>query len=63
VTEFDYRATKDGRLHLSWQGRTVKVVRGAAAVKLAAALAEADADGRQLLLAKATRNFRRGNER
>jgi len=40
----------------------VKVVAGVEAAKLSASLAASDARGRQLLLAKASGNFKRGNE-
>lgn len=60
---FDHRVTKDGRVLVSRGGRQVSVVAGTAADRLVAALAGADDAGIQLLLAKATGNYRHGNER
>lgn len=60
---FDWRATKDGQLLVSRGGRVVTVLRGRAAAALAAKLDHADPDAAQQLLARATGNYRRGNER
>jgi hypothetical protein len=59
---FSYRLTKGGGVRVSRGGRTVAVVSGERARKLAARLRSADADGIQQLLARATGNYRRGNE-
>jgi hypothetical protein len=63
--QFTHRVTKDGRVLVAFHGRHVVTVAGAAATRLAALLrdADADADAVQLLLARATGNFKRGNER
>jgi hypothetical protein len=47
---FSYRETKDGRVRVALHGRHVITLAG-------------DDAQRQLLLAKATGNFKRGNER
>lgn len=60
---FVHRVTKDGTVLISWQGRTVTTVSGAAAAKLVSRLDAADRREVQHLLARATGNFRRGNER
>ncbi|MGZ8629123.1 MAG: hypothetical protein ACXWYN_10430 [Actinomycetota bacterium] len=61
---FEHRATKDGTVHISRGGRVVTSVAGAAAARLLAAIAAADGeDAVQRLLARATGNYRRGNER
>jgi len=60
---FDYRATKDGQVFITWQGKTVTVLRGASAAKFLAAADGADDDALQLLMARATGNFKRGNEK
>ncbi|GAB3766850.1 hypothetical protein [Microlunatus parietis] len=59
---FDYRITKDGRVLISRGGRQVSVVAGNAAAALIGKLG-LDADQDQQLLARATGNYRRGNER
>ncbi|WP_460406496.1 hypothetical protein [Actinophytocola sediminis] len=60
---FDWRTTKDGQVLISRGGRTVTTVRGRAAAALLARLDRADDDSAQQLLARATGNYKRGNER
>ncbi len=60
---FAYRVTRDGRVLISWRGRLVTTVAGAAAARLRVRLADAGPQDVQLALAKATGNFKRGNER
>ncbi len=60
---FSYKTIKGGRLLVEWQGNTVRVLKGPRAWKLARELEMADPEGVQLTLAKATGNFKRGNER
>ncbi|WP_127793065.1 hypothetical protein [Agromyces sp. LHK192] len=60
---FDYRVTGAGAVIVSRGGRPVMTVGGRDAARLVAALQQAD-DGRtQHLLARASGNYRRGNER
>jgi hypothetical protein len=60
---FAFRTTKEGTVRISWQGRDVRVVAGEPGWRLARALADAAPRERQHLLARATGNFRHGNER
>ncbi len=60
---FGYAVTKDGRVRISYGPRVVTTVAGAAASKLIASLRAADEQAVQQLLARATGNFKRGNER
>ena len=62
---FAFRITKDGRVLVSYQGRQVAVMAGARAARLTAALRDAAGDPMsvQLLLARATGQFKHGNER
>lgn len=60
---FDWRVTKDERVIIGRSGRTVTVAAGAKGRTLAAALAVADDQKAQHLLARATGNYKRGNER
>lgn len=60
---FTYRLVQDGRVLVSWRGRLVTTVAGTAADRLRERLSGASATDVQLLLAKATGNFKRGNER
>ena len=59
---FDYRITQDGRVLVSRGGRRVVTVGGRDADRLIALLGEDDSLD-QALLARATGNYRRGNER
>lgn len=60
---FDYQVTRSGQVRVSRGGREVVVVGGRDAAKLAARLETADEAQTQHLLARATGNYRRGNER
>lgn len=60
---FSYRASKDGKVFISWRGKTVTTLSGPAAQRFLARAAAADEAGLQLLMAKATGNFKHGNER
>lgn len=60
---FSYQVTKDGGVWIAHEGRVVTVLKGKPAAKLVAALQAADGSRVQLILAKATGNFKRGNER
>ncbi|HEU5471824.1 MAG TPA: hypothetical protein VFV67_14330 [Actinophytocola sp.] len=60
---FDWRVTKDGQVLVSRRGRVVTTLRGAAAARLIGLLDSADDAAAQQLLARATGNYKRGNER
>jgi len=64
--QFTYRITKNGKLFVYWHGANGKreiVLKGARAEKLIRELPGMDGDEQQLALARATGNFKRGNER
>jgi hypothetical protein len=64
VTEpFRWQATKDGRVRISRQGRVVTTLAGTAAARFVRQAQGADEAAMQALLARATGNFKRGNER
>lgn len=60
---FDYRETKAGELMISRGGRVVVTLGGKRAETLLKSIGKTDDAGAQLLLAKATGNYKRGNER
>jgi hypothetical protein len=60
---FTCRIYKDGRVCLSWRGKQVKILKGAAAADFIEKVAGLDQRSAQLLMAKVTGNFKRGNER
>jgi hypothetical protein len=61
--DFAYRISKDGKVFITWCGRTVMTLKGEEASKLLRRLQASDEAGVQLALAKITGNFKRGNER
>ncbi|MEK6189422.1 MAG: hypothetical protein N2A99_00315 [Carnobacterium alterfunditum] len=62
---FTYLLTKNGSLLISYQGKQVVMLKGKDAEQLSAKLTAATGDAKivQILLAKATGNFKRGNEK
>ncbi|WP_430791434.1 hypothetical protein VBD025_14435 [Virgibacillus flavescens] len=62
---FAYQTTKKGSVLISYEGKQIKIVNGKEAEKLIARLEKAGDQARevQLLLAKVTGNFKRGNEK
>ena len=60
---FAWRVSKDGQVRVTRGGRVVIVLRGATAARLIGKLADAEEDEAQHLLARATGNYKRGNER
>lgn len=60
---FSYRETKDGRVMLYWYDKHVKTLAGKEAQKFLAKIYGLEGKELQLVLAKATGNFKRGNER
>ena len=61
--EFSWEQTKDGRVRISLRGRVVTTLAGADARRFAARAEGADEDAQQHLMARATGNIKRGNER
>ncbi|MBH0117591.1 hypothetical protein I6E52_12145 [Salinibacterium sp. NG253] len=59
---FGFEITKSGEVRIFRAGREVVVVRGVAAANLSARLGTSAASDQQVL-ARATGNYRRGNER
>ena len=60
---FEYRALKDGKVFIYWRGRHVTTLAGSAARKFLSRIDGLDGKAAQLIMAKATGNFKRGNER
>ena len=59
---FDYKATGDGKVFISWRHRHVVTLTGHKASTFLYRISGADEAQAQLLMARATGNFRRGNE-
>jgi hypothetical protein len=60
---FSYRALKNGTVLLEFHGRTVKTISGDEAEKFLQRITDLEGLEEQLVLAKLTGNFKRGNER
>ncbi len=60
---FTYSITKDSRVLISWEGRQVVILKGRKAEKFITVAGKSDEKGQQLLMARFTGNFKRGNER
>ncbi len=61
-SKFAFSSTKAGAVRITWRGRVVVTLRGDGASKLMADV-DREPEQAQLLLARATGNFKRGNER
>jgi hypothetical protein len=62
-TVFEYDGLKDGRVLIYWQGKHVTTLKGDKARKFLAQVDGPDDRAAQLVMAKVTGNFKRGNER
>ncbi|KQL46022.1 hypothetical protein AN963_13525 [Brevibacillus choshinensis] len=62
---FSYRVTKNNTVFLDYQGQQVKILNGKEAERFLEKIKSAEGDEKevQLILAKVTGNFKRGNER
>ncbi len=60
---FAFQPTKGGRVRISFHGRVVVTLAGVDAERFLSRASDADEQRLQLLMAKATGNFKRGNER
>ncbi|ART75404.1 hypothetical protein B4U37_04810 [Sutcliffiella horikoshii] len=61
---FSYRISKDNTIFLDYENRQVKILKGKEANKFLERMEAADDDkAKQLIMAKITRNFKRGNEK
>ncbi len=60
---FSFRAHKDGTVRIAYRGKVATILAGKEVTRFLARIDGADADQTQLAMAKATGNFKRGNER
>ncbi len=60
---FSYRVSKDGKVFICWHGKQVTILKNSAAQKFISKITDLDGQQAQLAMAKATGNFKRGNER
>jgi len=60
---FTYRITKDKKVFISYEGKQVTTLNGKKAEDFVKKIQDADGKEAQLILAKVTGNFKRGNEK
>jgi hypothetical protein len=60
---FTYQEGKDNKVFIFWRGKQVKILKGKEAQKFMAKITGLEHIEAQLVMAKATGNFKRGNER
>jgi hypothetical protein len=59
---FTYRKNKDGRVFISWRGKQVMILKGKETQKFIARIKNLNDHEAQLIMARATGNFKHGNE-
>ena len=60
---FSYRITKDKKVFISYEGKQVTTLSGKKAGDFIAKIQNAEGKEAQLIMAKVTGNFKRGNEK
>lgn len=60
---FTFRVTKDEKVFIYWSGRQVSILKGKKAKKFLSKIRNVDEKQKELIMAKETGNFKRGNER
>jgi len=60
---FEYQVFKDNKVQIYWNSKPVMMLKGSAALDLLKKLERAEGKTVQLVLAKITGNFKRGNEK
>ncbi len=60
---FTYQISKEKKVFIAWNGRQVKVLKGKEAQKFISMIVGLNDEEGQLVMAKATGNFKHGNER
>ncbi len=60
---FTYRVSKDDKVFICWHGKQVTILRGKEAQRFISKTNSLDGKELQLVMAKVTGNFKRGNER
>ena len=60
---FTYRVTKDNKVFISYEGKQVTILSGKKADEFIKKISNAEGKEAQLIMAKVTGNFKRGNEK
>ncbi len=61
--EFSFRQTKSGKVFIYWRGKQVMILNDPESKKFLRKISGRDDEQAQLIMAKITGNFKRGNER
>lgn len=60
---FSYKASKDKKVFIFWYGKQVMILKGKKSEQFLSRIEKADEFQAQLIMAKITGNFKRGNEK
>ncbi|MBS4537726.1 hypothetical protein GOQ27_04585 [Clostridium sp. D2Q-11] len=60
---FSYKVSKDDKIFIFWEGKQVKILKGKESKKFLSKISTAGTIESQLIMAKVTGNFKRGNEK
>mgnify|MGYP000194575476 CR=1 FL=1 len=60
---FSYKVTKDRKVFIYWYGKEVTIIKGKKADKFISRISRVNEEEKQLLMARVTGNFKRGNEK
>ncbi len=60
---FDYNVSKNGKVFINWNGKMIMIINEKDSAKLLKKMENASNHDVQLILAKATGNFKHGNEK
>ncbi|WIV13725.1 hypothetical protein [Proteiniborus sp. MB09-C3] len=60
---FSYRVSKDNKVFIFWHEKQVMILKGRESEKFLSKISKADTMEAQLIMAKITGNFKRGNEK
>ena len=60
---FDYKVYKDSKIQIYWYHKPVTLLKGKKALDILKKLEKSNIKEKQLILAKVTGNFKRGNEK
>lgn len=60
---FSYKVSKDNKVFIYWYGKQVSILKGKECDRFLERIENADLKEMQLIMAKVTGNFKRGNEK
>lgn len=60
---FSYRVAKDKKIFLYWYGKEIMVLKEKESIKFLERIEGKNDEEKQLIMAKVTKNFKRGNEK